>query len=55
MKVVMRLVVGISKPGKPFLGTVFSGVVETEGEKVSTFNAGDKVFNSTVTYNTLKK
>ncbi|MBV5335127.1 MAG: hypothetical protein JZU49_04905, partial [Sulfuricurvum sp.] len=29
LKVVMRLVLGISKPRKPILGTVFSGVVET--------------------------
>ena len=29
LKVIMRLVLGISKPRKPILGTVFSGVVET--------------------------
>ncbi len=47
MKVIMRLVLGISKPRKPILGTVFSGVVETTGRKVSKFKAGDKVFGMT--------
>lgn len=35
MKLMMRLVMGISKPRKPVLGTVFSGVVESKGDKVS--------------------
>lgn len=47
MKLVMRLVLGISKPRKPILGTVFSGIVETVGDKVSKFKAGDKVFGMT--------
>lgn len=47
MKLIMRLVLGISKPRKPILGTVFSGVVETVGNKVSKFKAGDKVFGMT--------
>jgi len=47
MKVVMPLVLGISKPRKPILGTLFSGVVETVGNKVSKFKAGDKVFGMT--------
>jgi NADPH:quinone reductase-like Zn-dependent oxidoreductase len=47
LKVIMRLVLGISKPRKPILGTVFSGVVETVGENVSKFKAGDKVFGIT--------
>lgn len=47
MRVVMRLVLGISKPRKPILGTVFSGVVETVGENVFKFKAGDKVFGMT--------
>lgn len=47
LKVVMRLVLGISKPRKPILGTVFSGVVETVGDKVSKFKAGDNVFGMT--------
>src|SRR5690554_1926302 len=47
MKVLMRMVLGFSKPRKPILGTVFSGVVETAGKNVSTFKVGDKVFGMT--------
>ena len=47
MKIIMQLVLGISKPRKPILGTVFSGVVENMGSKVSKFKAGDKVFGMT--------
>jgi len=47
LKVIMRLVLGVSKPRKSILGTVFSGVVETVGDKVSKFKAGDKVFGMT--------
>ncbi len=47
MKLIMRLVLGVSKPRKPILGTVFSGIVETVGSKVSRFKAGDKVFGMT--------
>lgn len=47
LKVVMRLVLGISRPRKPILGSVFSGVIETVGSKVSKFNVGDKVFGMT--------
>ncbi|MDO1449907.1 NAD(P)-dependent alcohol dehydrogenase [Rhodocytophaga aerolata] len=47
MKVLMRLVLGFSKPRKPILGTVFSGLVERVGNNVSRFNMGDKVFGMT--------
>ncbi len=47
MRAIMRLILGISKPRKPILGTAFSGVVETVGENVSKFKAGDKVFGMT--------
>lgn len=47
MKVIMRLVLGISKPRKSILGTVFSGIVESKGNKVSKFKIGDKVFGMT--------
>ncbi|GCC51765.1 NAD(P)-dependent alcohol dehydrogenase [Chryseotalea sanaruensis] len=47
LKVIMRLVLGISKPRKSILGTAFSGVVETVGDKVSKFKAGDNVFGMT--------
>lgn len=47
MKIVMRLVLGFSKPRQPILGTVFSGIVESIGNKVSDFKIGDKVFGAT--------
>jgi len=47
MKLIIRLVLGISKPRKPILGTVFSGIVENVGDKVSKFKVGDKVFGMT--------
>jgi NADPH:quinone reductase-like Zn-dependent oxidoreductase len=47
LKVIMRLVIGFSKPRQPILGTVFSGTVETVGAKVSAFKVGDKVFGMT--------
>lgn len=47
LKLVMRLVLGISRPRKPILGTVFSGVVESVGDNVSKFKVGDKVFGMT--------
>lgn len=47
LKVILRLVLGISKPRNPILGIVYSGIVETIGDKVSKFKVGDKVFGST--------
>ncbi len=47
MRIIMRLVLGISKPRKPILGTVFAGVVVSVGDMVSMFKAGDKVFGMT--------
>lgn len=47
MRLIMRLVLGISKPRNPILGTVFSGVVETVGDNVSKFKIGDNVFGMT--------
>ncbi|SFF27971.1 NADPH:quinone reductase [Thermoflexibacter ruber] len=47
LKFLMRIVLGWSKPRKPILGTVFSGIVESVGNKVTTFKAGDKVFGMT--------
>lgn len=47
MKIVMRLVLGFSKPRKSILGIVYSGVVEEVGAKVSTFKPGDHVFGMT--------
>ncbi len=47
MKIVMRLVLGFSKPRRPILGTVFSGTVEQVGPSVTQFNIGDEVYGST--------
>ena len=47
MKVIMRLVLGISKPRKPILGTVYAGTVEEVGAKAVGFNVGDRVFGMT--------
>lgn len=45
--IVMRLVLGISRPRKSILGTTFSGVVERIGNNVTKFKIGDKVFGMT--------
>ncbi len=47
MKIVMRLVLGFSKPRKPIMGTVFAGIVESAGNKVTQFKIGDRVFGAT--------
>lgn len=47
MKIVMRFVLGFSKPRQPILGTVFSGIVENVGSQVSDFKIGDHVFGAT--------
>lgn len=47
LNIVMRIVLGFRKPRNPVLGTVFSGIVEQAGAKVSTFKPGDRVFGVT--------
>lgn len=47
LKIVMRFVLGLNKPRKPILGTVFSGVIEQVGENVKYFSQGDEVFGLT--------
>ncbi len=47
LKIIMKLVLGITKPRRPILGTTFSGVVVQTGSRVSKFKAGDKVFGMT--------
>lgn len=47
MKVVMRLVLGVSKPRQPILGTVFAGVVEQVGPDVTKFKVGQEVYGAT--------
>jgi NADPH:quinone reductase-like Zn-dependent oxidoreductase len=46
MRIVMRLVLGFTRPRKPVLGTIVAGVVEEVGDKVKAFKAGDEVFAS---------
>ncbi len=43
-RLIMRLVLGFSKPRKPILGTELAGVVESVGKDVRQFKAGDSVF-----------
>ena len=47
MKFVMRLMLGFTKPRKPVLGVVFSGIVEQVGENASQFKVGDEVYGAT--------
>ena len=47
MRLVMRIMLGFTKPRRPVLGTVFSGVVEQIGEAVSQFKIGDDVYGTT--------
>lgn len=46
-KIVMKFIFGFSKPRKPILGTVFSGIIEEVGSNVKKFNVGDEVFGIT--------
>jgi NADPH:quinone reductase-like Zn-dependent oxidoreductase len=47
LKLIMQVVLGFSKPRKPILGTVFSGVVDAVGNNVTKFHIGDSVFGMT--------
>lgn len=47
MKFIMRMVLGFSRPRKPVLGTVYSGIIEHIGSHVSNFKVGDRVFGMT--------
>lgn len=47
LKVIMRIVLGFTKPRKPILGTVYAGIIESIGSKVTAFKPGDKVFGMT--------
>ncbi|MEQ8471392.1 MAG: NAD(P)-dependent alcohol dehydrogenase [Marinoscillum sp.] len=44
---IARLFVGLTKPKNAIPGTGFSGVVEQVGDKVSSFEVGDRVFGET--------
>lgn len=39
-----RLYTGIRKPKNPILGTVFSGIVEEVGDRITSFRIGDRLF-----------
>jgi len=45
-RLVMRLVLGLTKPRKPIQGLVLAGEVETLGKNVTRFQKGDQVFGS---------
>jgi NADPH:quinone reductase-like Zn-dependent oxidoreductase len=47
MKILMRCILGFTKPSKPILGVVFAGIVESKGSKVTQFQVGDNVFGMT--------
>ena len=47
MKIVMRIMLGFTKPRRSILGTVFSGLVEQVGEAVTRFKVGDEVYGTT--------
>lgn len=47
LRIVMRIVLGFTKPRKPILGNALSGVVETVGNKVTKFKPGDEIFAAT--------
>jgi NADPH:quinone reductase-like Zn-dependent oxidoreductase len=46
MRIVMRFVLGFTKPRKPILGTTLCGVIEKVGDKVKLFKPGDEVFGT---------
>ncbi|MEN1785805.1 MAG: NAD(P)-dependent alcohol dehydrogenase [Bacteroidota bacterium] len=47
MRILMRLIFGITKPKNPILGTVFAGIVVEKGSKSKHFQIGDEVYGQT--------
>ena len=47
LRIIMRLVLGFTKPRKPILGNVFSGIVEQVGKNVNNFKIGHEVYGLT--------
>lgn len=46
-KLIMRVVLGFTKPRKPVLGVAFAGIVDQVGQEVTNYRPGDKVFGIT--------
>jgi NADPH:quinone reductase-like Zn-dependent oxidoreductase len=46
-RMLMRLIIGLRKPRKQILGTVFSGIVVGRGENTNEFAIGDEVYGLT--------
>lgn len=47
MKTLMRLVLGVTRPRRAVLGTVFAGTVAAVSDGVAAFKPGDRVFGAT--------
>lgn len=47
LRIIMRIAIGFTKPRKPVLGVVLSGVVESVGTSVTKFKPGDEVYAMT--------
>jgi NADPH:quinone reductase-like Zn-dependent oxidoreductase len=47
LQLLMRLVIGITRPRKPILGLVLAGEIERAGKGVERFRAGDRVYAMT--------
>jgi len=52
--IMMRLVIGITKPRNPILGMILSGDIETVGNDVKRFKVGDAVYGSTISANRIR-
>ncbi len=46
-RILMKFVLGFSKPRKPILGIVYSGIIESVGKNVQKHKVGDEVFGMT--------
>lgn len=47
LRTILRIVMGVTKPRNPVLGMVLAGEVESVGDKVTKFKAGDQVYGMT--------
>jgi NADPH:quinone reductase-like Zn-dependent oxidoreductase len=46
LRLAMRLIFGLTKPRRPVVGMIVSGIVDAVGDKVTEFKPGDKIFGS---------